>query len=88
MSTTPVPSPTPNVVISNPKIRKGLQIGLGVAGVVVGTAIVVDGSTPAFDITSITGPVSAGLLYLGSALGFAVTIPNTPSTRVTNGGSV
>jgi 6,7-dimethyl-8-ribityllumazine synthase len=73
-------SETPNVIIPDPKVRKGIQIALAVAGVIVGTAVVVDGSTPAFDITAITTPVTAGLLYLGSALGFAVTIPNIPKS--------
>jgi hypothetical protein len=73
------PTETPNVVVSNPTTRKTLQIVLAVAGALVGTAIVVDGSSNAFDITELTGPISAGLLYLGSVLGVAVTIPNIPS---------
>ena len=72
------PTETPNVVISNPKVRKGINIALWSAGVILGTVIVVDGSTPAFELSQVTGPISAGLLYLGSAFGFAVTLPNIP----------
>ncbi len=75
------PTDTPNVVISNPTVRKGINIALWSAGVILGTVIVVDGSTPAFELSQITGPISAGLLYLGSAFGFAVTLPNIPKSN-------
>lgn len=70
---------TPNVVVQNPSVRKAANVVLGVAGLVLGTAIVVDGSTNAFDVTSITGPITAAYLYLGSAFGLAVTVPNIPT---------
>ena len=38
-------------------------------------------STPAFDLTEYTGPITAGYLYLSSLFGLAVTVPNVP-TRV------
>ena len=41
---------TPNVVVSNPNVRRAANITLGVIGLLVGTAVVVDASTPAFDI--------------------------------------
>lgn len=72
------PTETPNVVVQNPTVRRVASIVLGVVGIVLGTAIVVDGATPAFDITALTGPVSAAYLYLGSLFGLAVTVPNTP----------
>jgi len=78
MSNTPAPTETPNVVIENPNYRRIANIVVGGLGIVLGTVIVVDGSSPAFDVSQITGPASAGLLYLGSALGLAVTLPNIP----------
>jgi hypothetical protein len=72
------PSDTPNVVIESPNLRKGINIALWSAGVILGTVIVVDGASPAFELSAYTNPISAGLLYLGSAFGFAVTLPNIP----------
>lgn len=72
------PTETPNVVIENPKYRRAANVIVGAAGIILGTVIVVDGSSPAFDVSAVTGPASAGLLYLGSALGLAVTLPNIP----------
>lgn len=69
---------TPNVVVQNPKVRKVAGIVLGTVGIVLGTVVVVDGATPAFDLTEITGPVTAGYLYLSSLFGLAVTVPNVP----------
>jgi hypothetical protein len=73
------PTETPNVVVSNPKVRKVANIVLGTAGLVLGTAIVVDGASPAFDITAYTGPILAGYVYLASLFQFAVTVPNIPT---------
>ena len=73
------PSVTPNVVVANPRVRKVAGIVLGVVGVALGTAVVVDGATPAFDISAITTPVTAGYLYLSSLFGLAVTVPNIPT---------
>ena len=78
MSHTEEPSNTPNVVVENPNVRRVANIALGVVGLLVGTAIVVDGSSPAFDISDYTNPISAGYVYLSSAFGFIVTIPNIP----------
>jgi hypothetical protein len=72
------PTKTPNVVVSNPDIRRAANIVLGVIGIVVGTAVVVDGSSPAFDISAITTPVFTGYAYLASLFGLAVTLPNIP----------
>ena len=73
-----VPNETPNVVVSNPNVRKAAGIILGVVGVLFGTAVVVDGATGAFDLTEVTTPVTAGYLYLSSLFGLAVTAPNIP----------
>lgn len=73
------PTETPNVVVGNPQVRRIANIALGALGIIVGTAIVVDGSTPAFDITAITVPVFAGYAYVASLFQIAVTVPNIPS---------
>lgn len=72
------PSPTPNVVVSNPKVRRIANIALGVAGLVLGTTLVVDGASADFDVSAITTPALAGYLYLASAFGLAVITPNIP----------
>jgi hypothetical protein len=72
------PSETPNVVVSSPTVRKVAGVVLGVAGIVLGTAVVVDAASPAFDISAFTGPIAAGYIYLSSAFGLAVTVPNIP----------
>jgi len=69
---------TPNVVVENPTVRRVAGIVLGTVGLVLGTVGVVDGAAPAFDLTAITGPVTAGYLYLASAFGLVVTVPNVP----------
>lgn len=73
------PTDTPNVVVSNPRVRKVANIVLGTAGLVLGTAIVVDGASAGFDITAYTGPILAGYVYLASAFQIAVTVPNIPT---------
>lgn len=78
---TPTPTETPNVVVSNPAIRKGANIVLGVVGLLVGTATVIDASTAAFDISAITIPVTVGYAYLAAIFGLAVTTPNVPTNR-------
>lgn len=78
VSNTTPPTETPNVVIENPKTRKKLNTALSAAAIVLGTAIAVDGASPAFDISAFTIPASVGLLYLSGAFGFTVTLPNYP----------
>lgn len=72
------PTQTPNVVVQNPDVRRVAVITLGVIGVVLGTVVTVDNSTPAFDISEITTPIFQGYAYLSSLFGFAVTLPNIP----------
>lgn len=74
-----IPNETPNVVVQNPNVRKVAGIILGVTGLILGTAVVVDGATPAFDLTAWTGPIAAGYLYLSSVFGLVVTVPNIPT---------
>jgi len=72
------PTETPNVVIESPNHRRVLNVAISAVALVTGTAIVVDGVTPEFDISAITVPVSAGLLYVASFFNIAVTLPNVP----------
>ena len=74
----PAPSATPNVVVQTPTVRFVANIILGVVGLIVGTATVVDAASPAFDISAITIPVTVGYAYLAGIFGLAVTTPNVP----------
>lgn len=76
---TPFPSSTPNVRIENPKVRKIARTALDVIGALVGTVIVVDLASDAFDATAITAPIVAGWSYLRLVFGVAIDNPNTPS---------
>ena len=73
------PTQTPNVVIENPKARKIARTVLDVIGALVGTVIVVDLASDAFDATAITAPVVAAWSYLRLVFGVAIDNPNTPT---------
>lgn len=75
----PFPTQTPNVVIENPKARKIARTVLDVIGALIGTVIVVDLASDAFDATAITTPVVAGWSYLRLVFGVAIDNRNTPS---------
>lgn len=72
-------SETPNVNITNPKVRKIIRTVLDVIGAATFIAIAVDASTPAFDILPITTPIMAGYGAARSVFGFLVDNPNTPA---------
>lgn len=78
---TPTPaSPTPNVVIENPKIRKGVRTVLDCIG---GAAVIVqaaDAVSNAFDATAITVPVLAAYATARVVFGFVVDNANTPKS--------
>lgn len=69
---------TPNVVVQNPRVRFVAGIVLGVASLVVSSAVVVDVTSPAFDLSAVTTPASALVLFLGGVFGLGVTTPNVP----------
>lgn len=81
MANLDAPTETPNVVVQNPAVRKAAGIILGALGLALGTVVVVDGATPAFDLTAVTTPVTAGYLYLSSVFGLVVTVPNVPGSQ-------
>lgn len=72
-------SNVPNVVISNPKARKVARTVLDVAGLTIGTVVVVDAATPLFDVLYVTVPAMAGYTFLRGAFGLGVDNPNTPT---------
>ncbi len=78
MSTPINPSVTPNVVISNPDVRRVLNIVLGVAALVIPIAGIIDGSAPAFDWSPFLIPAGQIELFLLGALAVGVTAPNIP----------
>lgn len=70
---------TPNVVIENPRIRKGLRTVLDTLGGLTFIAVAVDVASPEFDIASLTTPILAGYAAARVVFGFAVDNTNTPS---------
>lgn len=74
------PSPTPNVVIESPRVRKIARTTLDVIGVILGTVIVIDGASGGFDAAAVTVPALAGWTYLRLAFGLAVDNTNTPKS--------
>lgn len=74
----PFPTGTPNVVIENPKVRRWARTILDAAGVVIGTVMVADLASEAFNLVQVTAPALAVWTYLRAAFGFTVDTPNTP----------
>lgn len=75
------PSDTPNVVLQNPQVRKGLGWVVGLAAIIVPLSIVIDGASAAFDWADWTTPAAAATSFLAGLLGVVVTIPNIPKTK-------
>lgn len=71
-------SPTPNVVIENPKIRRGVNVFLGIAGTIVTIATIIDINVTQIDISAYTTPAAGILLGIASVFGLSVTTPNVP----------
>ena len=78
MSTPHFPDNTPNVVISNPKLRRGIRITLDTIGALLFIALAVDASTEAFNWLEITTPALAGWTAARVVFGFSVDDTNTP----------
>lgn len=73
------PTQPPGVVIESPKARKIARTALDVIGALVGTVIVVDLASDAFDAAAITAPVVAAWSYLRLVFGQVIDNPNTPT---------
>lgn len=72
------PANTPNVVISNPKVRQITNVVLGVAGTILTLAVIVDLAIPEIDYSFITTPATQIVLGVAALFGLAVTTPNVP----------
>lgn len=79
--TIPIPSPTPNVVVSNPFVRKIVGIVLGTAALILPVAGIIDMYSDAIDWSFWTVPAGAIVLFLGGAFGLGVTVPNVPVAK-------
>lgn len=72
------PTETPNVVVSDPRVRKVANVVLGVALVVFPAAAILDASSPALDFSTWLVPATAVTSFLAGVFGLAVTTPNVP----------
>lgn len=72
------PHYTPNVVVSSPRLRRAAGWVLGSVSLVLGSAIVADGLSDAFDLSAWTVPIGGVVLFLSGAFGVSVTVPNVP----------
>lgn len=79
MTNTFTPSPTPNVVVENPVVRKVVGNGLGVASLLLSIAVLVDGAIAEIDYGNITGPAAVIIAGLFGIFQLGVTSPNVPS---------
>lgn len=75
----PQPTQTPNVVVSNPQVRKVANVVLGVAGLVLGSVVAYDLAAQNVDFSEVTGPLIAVYGFVAGAFGLAVTTPNIPT---------
>lgn len=75
------PSQTPNVVVSDPRVRKVANIVLGAALVIFPTAAVLDGASAELDFSTWLVPATAVTSFLAGIFGLAVTTPNVPTKR-------
>lgn len=72
------PSETPNVVVSNPHVRKVATAVIATSAIVVGAAVTLDLASPEIDWSVFTTPASALTLFLAGIFGVSVTVPNVP----------
>lgn len=73
------PAITPNVVVSDPRVRKVANVVLGAALVVFPTAAVLDAASAELDFSNWLVPATAVTSFLAGIFGLAVTTPNVPS---------
>lgn len=78
---TPLPNNTPNVVVSNPTIRKWVGNILGVATTVLAVATVVDGAIAELDYANITGPAAVIIAGVLGVFQLTITSPNVPTNN-------
>lgn len=78
MSNPNFPSETPNVHISNPRIRRAIRLTLDSIGGLLFIAMAVDASTEALNWLAVTVPALAGWTAARVVFGFSVDDSNTP----------
>lgn len=72
------PSVTPNVIVSDPRVRKIVGNILGVSSLVLSVATLVDGAIPELDYANVTGPAAVIIAGLFGIFQLGVTSPNVP----------
>ncbi len=78
---TPVPTQTPNVIISNPTVRKWVGNILGAATTLLAIATVVDGAIAELDYANVTGPAAVIIAGVLGIFQLTVTSPNVPTLK-------
>jgi ABC-type amino acid transport system permease subunit len=79
MSNTTEPNYTPNVVVSDPRVRKIVGNTLAVASVILSLATLVDGAIAELDYGNVTGPAAVIIAGIFGIFQIGVTSPNIPS---------
>lgn len=74
------PSTTPNVVVANPAVRRAVGWVLGITGLILPIAGIIDGKVDAVDWSTPLGIASEVTLFLAGAFGTFVTVPNVPKS--------
>ena len=72
------PTETPNVAISNPKVRERVRTVVDVFGAAIFVIGAVDVAAAGFDLSDILIPAGAAYIAVRSVFGFAVDNQNTP----------
>lgn len=72
------PTETPNVGISNPKVREGIRTVVDVYGAAIFVVGAVDAASAGFDLAWLLVPAGAAYIAIRSVFGFAVDNRNTP----------
>jgi hypothetical protein len=72
------PTETPNVVVTNPLIRKVAGNTLAVGSLVLAVAVLVDGAIAEIDYANITEPAAVIITGLFGIFQLSVTSPNVP----------
>jgi hypothetical protein len=78
----PLPSITPNVVVQNPAVRKVANIILGVAGLALPIAAMIDAGAEAIDFGAWLPIASQINLFLLGVFNISVVNPNIPTYKV------
>lgn len=76
---TPAPTYTPNVIVSNPLVRKVVGNTLAGASLALAVATLVDGAIAGIDYANITAPAAVIIAGLFGIFQLGVTSPNVPS---------